>query len=390
MSNKLIFESWRKFLTEQETEQDSGEKQYLGIKATLKTPTPQVSKKNEGSDSQGTFVHIMSDEIENQLKNLEKMPDGTVITIDLPKYLDALYPKSLFPGGWEKVWADAQAIRKNKRYGVGGKLYWRPKPLKIIKNNKLIPYGSYNPVADALFVNFSKLRKVGKDPLQTIVHELGHCINNGPSESRMNAEAQMEIAQERGYGLGTSYRPEETANYQGRIKAGMGKKNIYDELSNLGRMIFPNFKKEKPQEYERIKNILSVDGNNSLLYVLSRSESQQRYYRPMKFWFAKIFQRAKKEKKFQFGEVPNLGDPNFYTVLKNFATSADYEDLAYQIEQATKGTPVPEVRDYIVEKIRSCKQDPNARTCLMNQRGLYPEIVSTVKADSGQSSSQEV
>ena len=85
-----------------------------------------------------------------------------------------------------------------------------------------------------------------------------------------------------------------------------------------------------------------------------------------------------------------MGDPNFYTVLKNFATSADYEDLAYQIEQATKGTPVPEVRDYIVEKIRSCKQDPNARTCLMNQRGLYPEIVSTVKANSGQSSSQEV
>jgi len=389
---KILYENWIKFLLKEEEGSPAEQGNYLATPKTTTAPTiskqPAVSKdpkkdpiNNPNSDQHGTFVHIMSDEIENQLLGLEKSPDGTTIIIDLPKYLNALYPTNLFPGGWQKVWVDAQKIRKNKAYGVGGSLYWRPKPLKISKNSELEGrFGVYKPAVDTLFINFPALRKADKDPLQTIVHELGHCINDGPSAGRLNAEAQMDVATSRGYGLGRGYRVQNLEK---------DKKNIYDELSNLGQIILPSFKKERPEQYEKVKDMLNVQKTEyQLPYVLSRSESQQRYYRPMKFWFAKILQRIKKEGKIQRGEIPNLGDPNYYVILQSYATPEEYENLAYQIEQATKGTPVPEVRDYIVEKIRNCKQDPKAKNCIMNRRGIYPEIVSTVKTEPQQSTSQ--
>lgn len=388
---KILYENWIKFLLKEEEGSPAEQGNYLATPKTTTAPTiskqPATSKdpkkdpiNNPNSDQHGTFVHIMSDEIENQLLGLEKSPDGTTIIIDLPKYLNALYPTNLFPGGWQKVWVDAQKIRKNKAYGVGGKLYWRPKPLKIVKDNNLTSFGRYITAKDELHVNFLTLRKFGKDPLQTIVHEFGHCINDGPSEARMDDEAQEEVANARGYNLGKS-------SIVKNVESGI--KTIYTELSNLGQRILPRFKRERPEQYEKIKNIVDNRGiRNQLYYVLSREESQQRYYRPMKFWFAKILQRIKKEGKIQRGELPNLGDPNYYAILQSYATPEEYEDLAYQIEQATKGTPVPEVRDFIVEKIRICKEDPRGKDCLMNNRGIYPEIVSTVKTEPQQSTSQ--
>lgn len=389
---KILYENWIKFLAEEENpplEQGN----YLATPKTITAPTISKDPKNDPinnpiKDTAGSFTNIMSPKIKKQLEDLEKAPDKTAILINLEEYLNGLYPTNLFPGGWKKVWQDAQLARKQNNLPP---LTGRTKPLKIVKNNNLNNFGVYNPSTDALSVNFAKIRKNGKDPIQTIVHELGHCINNGPNSTRLDAEAQESLESARGYRLGQSYRPEETEGEKTREEAGLGEKNIYDELSNLGRIVLPSFKKEKPEAYEKIKDIKAKDGNNSLLYVLSRSESQQRYYRPMKFWFAKLRDLAIKQRKISKVELPNLnlGNPYAMQRLLDFATPEDFENLAADIEEATRGTPVPEIRDYIVEKIKNCStKGTKHKSCLLNYPSIFPEIVSTVKTEPQQSTSQ--
>lgn len=393
---KELYENWRRFLTEEEEEttqppETSDGQKYLAKPKTQQALTVQKDPKKDPinsplKDTAGSFTNIMSPKIKKQLEDLEKAPDKTAILINFEEYLNALYPSNLFPGGFKKVWKDAELARKQNNLPP---LFNRIKPLKIIKDNQLENLGVYIPGQDALRINFIRLRKVGKDPIQTIVHELGHCINDGPNAGRLNAEAQEDLESKRGFELGKSYRPEETLG-KGREKAGMGAENIYDELSNLGRIILLSFEKERPDVHEKIKDIKSGEGNNQILYVLSRSESQQRYYRPMKFWFAKLRALAIKQKKVSKIELPNLnlGNPYVLQRLLDFATPQDYENLATDIEAATKGTTVPQIRDYIVEKIRRCKEDPRANGCLMNKTQIYPEIVSTVKTEPQQSTSQ--
>jgi len=320
--------------------------------------------KNIKQDSFGLFANIPFDKtILDKLKSLELMPLGSSISVDVDDYLNALYPEEYFPGGWKKVVGDAQLVRRDVLPPMAHLLKGGTKLNIFSADLRGKYYGLF--YQNKLSIDFRLIRAKKTNPINTIVHELGHWINDGPNESRINAETEALIAKRRGREIGPSF-------------AVGTPKNIYQEISDLGIVVAKLLKKQmEPKDYDILMNLSYGSGGNKVFaYCLAREEAQQRYYRPIKFWYASL---AKK-----YGDViglspnsaqNNLSNVDYLMKLLSHATSQDYDDLFNNLSQINKSGKV--LNGWVLSVLKQALRD----------KSIYPDMISTVKSNRPQAKS---
>lgn len=327
---KQILTEWRKFLVEQ----------------------------NQSEDDSGIFFDIpFSSRIREKLTSLAKAPDDAEVEINLEEYLNALYPRDRFPGGWQEVVKNANIARAAKNLPLIK--HWNAGTiLKIKKINKSGVFGFYEPTDpeqyNVININFKALEKAGLNPITTIIHEIGHYINDGPIAARLSKEIQDQLAKRRG---------ESTVE------------SVYRDMSDFGKVVHSMLKaklREKDDDF-----YLMYPGADHYLYELSREESQQRFYRPIKFWYAMLNKKYGERLKGEYPEEGHVWDENYMLKLLDFATPQDYELLRNAIRQTTEGTH-SYVDRFITDNIQQ----------ILRNKNIYPELVSTVKATPFKSSTQ--
>lgn len=307
------------------------------------------------NDEHGEYLEIPLDaDLQKKLVDLEQKPNGSFIQIDPVKYLEALYPESLFPGGWRALWKQAQDIRK--KYKMPN-IKTRTKPIKIIKDNRLKnDFGAYFAAEDAIKINFAFAKQENVKIYDIIVHEIGHMLLEGPDSARISKETNV---------------------HKGYLKPSPG----YASMSIIGEIIFREMVnkiteekgKENTKEIFKDKKILMA-----VNYNFSFSESEQRYYRPIKFWFAELYQKIKqKDPTLKI----NFGDENDYIKLLDIGDSLKLTDYKSLINKMTSKVNWQVINLAIESLITNCYTD-KTRKCLLRNTEIYKEVISTVKAPS--------
>lgn len=319
----------------------------------------ELNKAEASKDNSGYFLKIpflYSPQIRDAILNLSKQENiGKSITINFADYLNILYPEKYFPGGWKQQVKNAIAMKKNNELILMQHLLYQPS-IKIenqaIKGFAYI--GSYEPRTNSLIVDFTKIKKyIPQDfeykILDVVVHELGHWINTGPDNYRVFTCGPASQITPKNYKLFSQN--EEPTSRIGQILL---------QAINSGKNLDGS---PLSKQYVKLRNIdPMLKGMEK--YFTSESESQQRYYRPIKFWFAWI------RNKYNVGG--NLNTPQDYMNLLKYARKEDYAELENKLRVTTGEDLFAVLKDNLQYILR----DPS----------IYTELVSTVKADVPQKS----
>jgi hypothetical protein len=96
---------------------------------------------------------------------------------------------------------------------------------------------------------------------------------------------------------------------------------------------------------------------NYLIYILSRAESYERFYKPLKFWFASLIKKYNIKNK-DLSNIENLKQ------ILNRATESDYKELN---EDLVNYGQIPITSSLLKE--------------LLQDSSIYPEMISVVRSD---------
>lgn len=370
---KEILNEWRKYLLKEE------EPVNLPGEAGAKTVEP--FKQELRQDPNGRFFDIpMGADILNKIKTLINMPDESSVNINFENYLNSLYPVEYFPGGWKKVVQDSLKTSGAQKADVMLKHVFYNPNIKIKRKNLNksllntgITLGAYSPSGDELNVDINAMIKNNQVPINTIVHELGHWINLGPDNYRINAEnlisatakqqpkketsdnLEIFVSKDRAKELGI--------NLDKGVKAVLSKgftTQIYSasQISNFGKIylqLLPKYEKA----YKYVINMDIQDYElNYLIYVLSKAESYERFYKPLKFWLASLAKEYK---------VKNKDLSNFENLkqILNKAQDSDYSELNIDLNKSQ----IPITPPFLKE--------------LLQNSSIYPEMISVVGSGRG-------
>ena len=369
---KEILTEWRKFLVKEDEPVD------LPGEAGAKTVEP--FKQELRQDPSGRFFDIpMGADILNKIKTLINMPDESSVNINFENYLNSLYPVEYFPGGWKKVVQDSLKTSSAQKTDVMLKhVFYNPNIKIKRKNLNTSPIntgtilGSYSPSGDELNVDINAMLKNNQVPIKTIVHELGHWINLGPDNYRINAEnlisatakqqpkketsgnLEIFVSKDRAKELGI--------NLDKGVKAVLSKgftTQIYSasQISNFGKIYLQLLPKHE-KAYKYVMNIQIEEYEmNYLIYILSRAESYERFYKPLKFWFASLIKKYSIKNK-DLSNIENLKQ------ILNRATESDYKELN---EDLVNYGQIPITSSLLKE--------------LLQDSSIYPEMISVVRSD---------
>lgn len=314
-----------------------------------------VAKAERSKDNSGDFLRIpflYSPKIRDAILNLSRQENiGKKITINFAEYLNQLYPESYFPGGWKQQIKNAIAMKKNNNLILMQHLLYQPSiDIENKRINKAGYMGYYGPTTGSLIVDFSEIKRIFPENfeykiLDVIVHELGHWINTGPDNYRVFTCGPL---------------------------SQVGKQNLEQDkepTSRIGQILLQIINSGKNLNGSPVNSTyMSIRKNPEIQkqerYFTSESESQQRYYRPIKFWFAWL------RKKYNAGG--NLNTPQDYMGLLKYAKKEDYDELENKLFVTTGEDLFAVLKDNLQYILR----DPS----------IYSELVSTVKADVPQKS----